>query len=250
MLAKLVDSRLKDWDDYVDTVSYFYNLQPHSLTGSAPFDLFYARRANGLIDYNVDPKDTIEKHVPIYTYNPEDIERHYQEIQEVIRPAIASRQRKLREAAKARFDKKHKLVEYQVGSLVAIADPLMTRKLEPKYHGPFRVVERTKGGSYRLENYHINERLPERFAPHQLKPISHDPLLEDSSDDDGDAPAKGTSYQVEKILAHREVKKGKYEYLVKWQGYSKKHNLWIPPQNFDGLTLINNYWRGQPSSKQ
>jgi chromodomain protein Y len=41
-------------------------------------------------------------------------------------------------------------------------------------------------------------------------------------------------YEVERVLGHREVKRGKQirnEFLVKWLGYEHEHNTWEPEKH-------------------
>jgi hypothetical protein len=40
-------------------------------------------------------------------------------------------------------------------------------------------------------------------------------------------------FSVEKIIKTRVCKDGKTEYLLKWKGYSSKHNSWEPEENID-----------------
>jgi len=40
-------------------------------------------------------------------------------------------------------------------------------------------------------------------------------------------------YNIEKIIKTRVCKDGKTEYLLKWKGYSSKHNSWEPEENID-----------------
>jgi hypothetical protein len=52
-------------------------------------------------------------------------------------------------------------------------------------------------------------------------------------------------YEVEKVLKHRNRKVGKElrrEYLLKWKGYSRKHNSWEPEDNLNVLALAS-YWK-------
>jgi hypothetical protein len=53
---------------------------------------------------------------------------------------------------------------------------------------------------------------------------------------------KTLSYYVETILDHRGDEHN-IEYLVKWEGYGHKDNLWEPISSFEGTTAIDMYWR-------
>lgn len=44
-------------------------------------------------------------------------------------------------------------------------------------------------------------------------------------------------YVVEQIL-DRKMKKGKYMYLVKWEGYNNDHNTWEPEKNLTNCKKI------------
>ncbi|CAL4060098.1 unnamed protein product, partial [Meganyctiphanes norvegica] len=49
-------------------------------------------------------------------------------------------------------------------------------------------------------------------------------------------------FQIEKILKHRD-RDDKREYLIKWLGYSSKHNTWEPEENLlGGKTLLKTYY--------
>ena len=55
---------------------------------------------------------------------------------------------------------------------------------------------------------------------------------------------------VEKILGHRHGSDNKLEYLIKWKGYSEKHNSWEPEVNFLDKEVINKYWNEINGTKQ
>ena len=55
---------------------------------------------------------------------------------------------------------------------------------------------------------------------------------------------EGTSYEVERILDHKDVKVGRKltrQYFVKWKGYAPEHNSWEPESNFHSTVHIEQY---------
>ena len=116
------------------------------------------------------------------------------------------------------------------GQLVTIKSLKLAGKLQPKYHGIYKIIGGTKHGNYRLETMTGTE-LKQAFVPERLKK-----LPEDIEEDDPDAHV-----EVEKILKHRKRAK-KYEYLVKWKNQQDSENTWEPESSFDTIQCIEEYW--------
>jgi hypothetical protein len=136
------------------------------------------------------------------------VEELIDNVEHVIIPAITKRIETVRDASKNSFNKKNKIVEFGIGSLVAIAKPTMTRKLEPKYEGPFQVVEKNQGGAYKLKDIRLDELLPGTYAPHSLKSVSEDPTIQSEP-----------SYEIDCIVDHGYDDDDKLLYKVKWKNY-------------------------------
>ena len=124
-----------------------------------------------------------------------------------------------------------------------------SRKLAPKWMGPFQVTESLPGDTYRLQ-------LPLNFRVH---PIFHVSLLkkyhESPRDFKGrlplptpliyDSVAAEWVYGVDKILAHRDRHR-KREYLVKWTNLPESQATWVARVDV-GLPLIESYEQSQRS---
>ena len=147
------------------------------------------------------------------------------------------------------FDKKVKHKTFAVGDIVLLSTKnvglknIGTRKLLPKFIGPFKVVKAVGEVAYKLD-------LPQALKIHNtfhvsnLKPYHDDgrvqsPPLPEVIDGE-------LEYEVEMVLNHRDVKRGKSprrEYLVRWKGYGPEHDEWIPLANFGSTTeCVKEYW--------
>ena len=111
-----------------------------------------------------------------------------------------------------------------------------SRKLLPRFVGPFTITDTIGKAAYRLE-------LPSGWKIHDvfhvslLRKFDHDGRFQplpppELTDDDT------VEYEVEKILDHRQKKirtakkaVNKTEYLIRWAGYGPEHDSWEPEEN-------------------
>ena len=151
-----------------------------------------------------------------------------------IREEAASSLKRAAETMKHFYDRKRSdSREYEIGDKVYVeATNINTtrpaKKLDDKRYGPFEILKKVGPSSYKLKlpgtwKIHpvFNEALltpyhPPTF-PSQEKPLPP-PVVE---------TPEGEEYNVEEILDSR-LKRGKIEYLVKWEGYSNEENTWEP----------------------
>ena len=121
-----------------------------------------------------------------------------------------------------------------------------TRKLLPRYVGPFKIMQRIGEVAYKLK-------LPAKLKMHDvfhvslLKPYRSDgryPALPEVIDLTGEL-----SYQVDTILAHRERRAGGRSnrvltsYLVKYADLGPEYNAWVPEKQLlrDCPTVLQAY---------
>ena len=71
---------------------------------------------------------------------------------------------------------------------------------------------------------------------------SHNPQSNDQTEHTQIIPEGGDIFYIEKILGKKMIK-GKAHYLIKWQGFSDKHNTYEPEENIFNKTLILNFER-------
>ncbi len=119
-----------------------------------------------------------------------------------------------------------------------------SKKLLPKWIGPFKVLARIGEVAYKLE-------LPPTLKWHGVFHVS---LLRPYVDSGESIPPPlpeiiegEVEYVVESILGHRDVgaeQRAKRQYLVKWEGYGQEHNSWEPVANLTHCAdAIQRYWQ-------
>jgi hypothetical protein len=92
----------------------------------------------------------------------------------------------------------------KTGQCVYIKNDGLLTKLEPKYKGPFTVIEQTSTGNYKLKDA-TGQQIERTVPRHKLKKVV---CMEESEKE---------SFEVEKILNHKEDQNGNIMYWVKWK---------------------------------
>ena len=138
-------------------------------------------------------------------------------------------------------------VNFEVGEEVLLSTKYLRmskevrpRKFKPRWAGPFKVKRRVNAVVYELElppdtkvhnKFHVS--LLKKFVTSPLQPAKPPPEPEIF---DGNL-----YHSVDKLLAHRRTKKGKYQYYVKWEGYAEHESTWEPEEHISPETL-REYW--------
>jgi hypothetical protein len=159
---------------------------------------------------------------------------------------IAAQQRQKALADKRRVDQ-----VYKVGDKVLLSTKYLnlkhsesSRKLLPKWIGPFEVVQVVGPVAYKL-----------KMNPGwRVYPVFHMSLLEPYKEDGRVQPPPppiemegALEYEMEPILEHRfRLKNPKAYYKVAWKAYVIEHNSWEPESNFvNAPEIVADYWKRQ-----
>lgn len=222
IMRKMLNGATVDWKRYLASAQYMANLKVASLHHSSPFSLFFARRANELADY---------RSVENALLSQDQLEGRLKYMTDLVFPSIAGKIDKVQAYWKDQFDSKHNLVNIPDGSLVMTVVERKTGGLQPEYEGPFKVVRRTRGGSYMLLDGD-GKLLSRNYSPNQVRLIRAPDVVD-----------LDETYEVEKILDYKldDDNPGKYLYLVKWKHYSDAHNTWEPEEHFQDTEIISRF---------
>jgi hypothetical protein len=127
-----------------------------------------------------------------------------------------------------------------------------TRKLMPKFIGPFAIIEVINDVTFRLDLSPplLSRGIHNTFHASLLRPYHRDNTYNRSaappppvSFDDGHV-----EYEVERILSVRRKRSG-MEYLVKWLGYGDHENSWLPASALaNSPDLLASFHRSDDSS--
>ena len=106
----------------------------------------------------------------------------------------------------------------------------MITKLEPRWVGPFKILDHDERGNYLLVDS-LGEGVKGKFPLEKLR-IVGDVLEEDAA-------------EVKEILKDRTIN-NKLEYLVSWKDGSE--NSWVNEDDFLQVEIINKYWKNKTES--
>jgi hypothetical protein len=236
MLRHYVNPSGTDWDEFLPAVEFAVNSAWQVSVRATPFFLNYGRHPRG-------PEGPrVQSAVPSAKVARERLHEALKEAKSCLQ-AAQSRQKKY-------ADERRQELTLKEGDKVLLStrharlSTVSSKKLLPKWIGPFKVLARIGEVAYRLELpptlkwhavFHVSLLRPYVESGRVLPP----PLPEIIEGE--------VEYVVERILAHRDVgtgKRTKRQYLVKWAGYGPEHNSWEPMVNLTNSgDAIHKYWQ-------
>ena len=140
---------------------------------------------------------------------------------------------------KAYYDRKHREVQFTVGDSVLLSTQNLRlkgipHKLQRKFCGPYKILERIGAQAYRLQLpttwrihpvFHVS--LLKQWRPSLVQQVPGEVEIED--------PNQPKYFDVEKILRWRwtsKTRQRRREFLVLWTGYPIEDAEWIPSTYF------------------
>ena len=226
MIRAFANFRKDNWDEHLVDVEVAYNSATNSTTLCSPFYINYG------LHPRIIPLETLATHNPAVN----EFLKNTQEASKFAFERIKQQNEKMATYAN-KFRKQH---DFKVNDKVLLStknlsleDGSGSRKLNPKFCGPFKIIEKVTNVSFRLE---LSEPMKAKgihntFHVSLLKPFHEDKF------DRYDSPLPPVNiedgvefYEVEAILSSR-IRRGKKEYLIKWKGYPDSDNQWYPRED-------------------
>jgi hypothetical protein len=224
MLRHFVHTRQDDWDSHLATVEFAINNAHQESTGNTPFFLNYGQHPLTPVSAKLNSM------VPAALQFTVGIHAALREAKELL-AAAQDRQKAFANTGRRDMVFAPDDMVWLNTKNLSLKHP-GTRKLLPRYVGPFKVMQRIGEVAYRLK-------LPAKLKMHDvfhislLKPYRSDgryPALPEVIDLTGEL-----SYQVETVLTHRERRAGGRHgartvtsYLVKYVDLGPEYNAWVP----------------------
>ena len=126
--------------------------------------------------------------------------------------------------------------------------PGVSRKLAPRFIGPFPIVSVISPVSVKL-SLPPSMRVHPVFHVSQVKPVIHSPHADPELApppprvlEDGDL-----AWDINKVLDVRRYGRG-YQYLVDWVGYRPEDRSWVPRSYFSDDSVLADFYRDNPSA--
>lgn len=174
MISMYVSPDHSNWDLVLPFVTYAYNTVTQTTTGFSPFFLLYGREPSCTLDTILPYHPDASESAPV-----SEIAKQAEECRQLARAFTTADQGR----QKARHDVSSGAPTYAAGSLVWLwtpsSTPGLSSKLQAKYEGPYRVIERTSPVNYVVEPVTLptDRRRRGRETVHiqRLKPY-YDPL--------------------------------------------------------------------------
>ena len=145
MLRACVLELKGNWSAYLPLAEFAYNNSYHSSIDIAPYEALYGRKCRSPLCWT----ELKERDM----YGPEIVDRTAAQIEMIKKKLLAAQSRQ-----KSYADQRRRPLEFDVGDHVflrvspttGVGRSLKTKKLSPKYIGPFQILDRVGPVAYRL----------------------------------------------------------------------------------------------------
>ena len=252
MLRHYVDFEQTDWDTKLQQAVFAINHTQSASTHLTPFEVMLGRAPRLPLDAALQPLHQSDSAVGRVPAAHEFVADRYKLLWQHAQANLLKAQ-----ADQKRFADKHRREEsFVVGDQVLLStrdlafinpeDIKRSAKFTARFVGPFPVKRVINENAYELD-------LPPELKIHPTQNVSKlrryrrsDPRFDgrpqpiDRPPPQMVDPAGNASFEVERILAHRRLGRGRgrEEYLIKWKGFPNEDSSWVAKSNMDSPDLL------------
>src|SRR6202142_436318 len=239
-LRMFINHRQDDWQDWLPLAEFTYNNKVHVSTQQTPFYLNAGQHP--CMGFELIRNSKVEA--------ADDFAKRMKGIHEEATSALKKAADEMKRFADHR---RSKAPQYKVGDLVwldanDIKQNRPSRKLSDKRLGPFPITRIINENTYEFK-------LPKAWRIHNVFNVSKlHPYNAPTVPNQKKVPPEPVEiegeleYDVEKIIDSR-MRRGRLEYLVKWEGYTTEHNTWEPESNLThAKKSIQTYYKAHPGA--
>jgi len=234
MLRHYVSPDHADWDTHLPMIEFAFNNSYQSSTGQTPFYTYTGRHPLTPLSSTTASNNPEARQLKLSWEERVAKARKYMLDAQSRAKILADKKRRewsLNEGDKVLLNSRHINIQH-TGS----------RKLLPRFIGPFKVLKKIGEVAYKLD-------LPKNMKCH---PVFHVSLLKPFNGDRDQAPPPPLlidgeyEWEVKQILDHRGMVPGKRKFLVSWEGQGPEYNTWEPERNLTNCPdLLSEYWFDQ-----
>ena len=243
-LRAFATDKQADWAKQLPMAEYAYMNSHHSSIGTTPFYMMYGYHP----EIRWEPEDG-----PLKGEVPAANERIKQ--LQASRDALAECWRKVSESQAKYYNAKHTPKKYNVGDLVMLSTKNLnqkrpSKKISPKFVGPFRIEDKVGGQAYRL-TLPSTYRIHNTFHVSYLEPYYHraDREMAEAFMQAPELIDDEEQWEVEEVVDKVKNKEGVL-YKVKWTGWGEEYNQWLPENELDGAQEVVKDYEEQLASRQ
>ena len=217
LLRKILNGRYKDWYLVVPIIEHYLNQRIIESTKSCADTFYFGRVAR-------DQHEKLEEKVESF----ESLQKRIDEFQETVFPAMAAAitDHALKRAAKLNASRVLAKT-LQPGNRVMMKVQEKDDKSHERWEGPYMIVKKANKGYTTMNN--LNQVRSFDVPRECLKRVR------DRED------KKGGWWEVLKIMEHKELEDGTFEYLTLFDGYDDPY--WIHESDFNSKNIISTYWK-------
>jgi hypothetical protein len=215
-LRCFINEEQSNWPTLLKEAEFAINRATNATINKSPFQVLLGYNP----DFHLSAEDgTMPGGIPAVTARIKKLS--------ALRERLKEQWRKATEAQAKHYDKHHKQLTLKRGDLVGLSTKnlklkLLSRKLAPKFIGPFRVLDAVGSRAYRIA-------LPNQYD--QIHNVFHVSYLEPWNRSDRDQTLPMPELEDADEWEVEEVKDGqlfdnKQYYLVKWKDWPSEYNQW------------------------